>query len=157
MHADDPPEQLEELRGRLGIEQLLDDLPSLIEGTLEGAQRTADIVNGLNRFSAMDPEARVPVNLNEVIERAIHWVRKGAAPSFEMKWQPGPPCIVTGSAGQLQQVLMNLLQNALDAATGSNPAGPVVWIDTEQVGSRLHLLPTNVNCSSGHYRSIGHR
>ena len=52
VHAGDPPEQLEELRGRLRIEQLLDDLPSLIEGTLEGAQRTADIVNGLNRFSA---------------------------------------------------------------------------------------------------------
>ena len=37
VHAGDPPEQLEELRGRLRIEQLLDDLPSLIEGTLEGA------------------------------------------------------------------------------------------------------------------------
>ncbi len=139
VHAGVPLEQLEELRVTLRIEHMMGDLPSLIEGTLEGAQRTADIVNSLKRFSAMDPEARGPINLNDVIKRAIHWVRKGAAPSFEMKWQPGPDCNVTGSAGQLQQVLMNLLQNALDAATGGNPAGPVVWIDTEQVGSRLHL------------------
>ena len=70
-----------------------------------------DIVGGLRRFSAMDPEARAPVDLNEVIERAIHWVRKGTGAGFEMHWQSGPPCGANGSAGQLQQVLMNLLQN----------------------------------------------
>ncbi len=139
VHTGAPLEQLEELRVTLRIEHMMNDLPSLIEGTLEGAQRTADIVHSLKRFSAMDPEARAPINLNEVIKRAIHWVRKGAAPSFEMKWQPGPPCMVKASAGQLQQVLMNLLQNALDAATGRNPAGPVVWIHTEQVGNRVQL------------------
>jgi len=55
-------------------------------------------------------------HLNEVIERAIDWVRKGTGAGFEMHWRRGPPCIVIGSAGQLQQVLMNLLQNAVDAA-----------------------------------------
>jgi two-component system sensor histidine kinase HupT/HoxJ len=58
---------------QLRIDHLLADLPSLMQGTLEGAQRTADIVNGLKRFSAMDPEERAPVDLNAVIERAIHW------------------------------------------------------------------------------------
>ncbi|MDO8777308.1 MAG: ATP-binding protein [Burkholderiaceae bacterium] len=139
VHADEPADQLERLRNKLRIDHLLGDLPSLIEGTLEGAQRTADIVNGLKRFSAMDPEARTPINLNEVIERAIHWVRKGAAPSFEVHWQPGAPCTVTGSAGQLQQVLMNLLQNALDAATGIDRTPPVVWIDTDVGSARLQL------------------
>lgn len=139
VHAGETPEQLEELRSKLRIEHVLGDLPSLIEGTLEGAQRTADIVNGLKRFSAMDPEARTPVKLNEVIERAIHWVRKGAAPSFELKWQPGPPCTVTASAGQLQQVLMNLLQNALGAATGAGQLRPVVWIATDVDSTRVQL------------------
>ncbi|HET7863045.1 MAG TPA: PAS domain-containing protein, partial [Burkholderiaceae bacterium] len=119
VHAGQDVEALQALRATLRIEHVLADLPSLIEGTLEGAQRTADIVGGLKRFSAMDSEARAPVNLNEVAERAMHWVRKGTGPAFEMHWQPGPPCTVTGSAGQLQQVLMNLLQNACDAASGA--------------------------------------
>ncbi len=139
IHGGETPAQLQALRAKLRIEHLLGDLPSLIEGTLEGAQRTADIVNGLKRFSAMDPEARTPVNLNEVVERAIHWVRKGAAPSFEVQWQPGPPCTVTGSAGQLQQVLMNLLQNALDAASGVGRSHSVVWIAIEVDSTRLQL------------------
>lgn len=115
MHAHEPEAVLDEMRRKLRIEHLLADLPSLIEGTLEGAQRTADIVHGLKRFSAMDPEERKPVNLVEVIERAIHWVQKGRSAPVDVHWEAGEPCTVMGSAGQLQQVMMNLLQNGFDA------------------------------------------
>jgi two-component system, NtrC family, sensor histidine kinase HupT/HoxJ len=139
VHAGEGAQQLAELRTKLRIEHLLADLPSLIEGTLEGAQRTADIVNGLKRFSAMDPEERRPVDLNQVVDRAIHWVAKGAPHRFDVSWQAGPPCRVLGSAGQLQQVVMNLMQNAVDAATGTatgtsagtTPGGPVLSITVE--------------------------
>jgi two-component system, NtrC family, sensor histidine kinase HupT/HoxJ len=122
VHAGASDEELEDMRTRLRIPHLLNDLPSLIEGTLEGAQRTADIVNGLKRFSAIDPEGRAPVDLNEVIKRAIHWIRKGSTGDIAMHWTPGEPCVVMGSAGQLQQVVMNLLQNACDAALGERAA-----------------------------------
>lgn len=139
VHEGQGTEALDALRKTLRIDHLLGDLPSLIEGTLEGAQRTADIVGGLKRFSAMDPEARTPVDLNAVIERAIHWVRKGAGPAFEMHWHSGPPCIVTGSAGQLQQVLMNLLQNAADAASGPGALHPQVWLTLERGDGNVQL------------------
>jgi|UniRef100_UPI000D3B1806 two-component system sensor histidine kinase HupT/HoxJ len=129
MHAGASDDVLRALRKTLRIEHLLDDLPSLIEGTLEGAQRTADIVNGLKRFSAMDPEERKPVDLNEVVERALHWVSKGSPRHFVVDWQPGPPCMVAGSTGQLQQVVMNLVHNAVDAASAARPSTPPrLWI-----------------------------
>jgi two-component system sensor histidine kinase HupT/HoxJ len=128
LHAHEPEPVLQALRQKLRIEHLLGDLPSLIEGTLEGAQRTADIVHGLKRFSAMDSEERVPVNLVEVIERAIHWVQKGRPTPVDVRWQAGAPCTVMGSAGQLQQVMMNLLQNAFDAVGGSGVVSPCVWV-----------------------------
>jgi two-component system, NtrC family, sensor histidine kinase HupT/HoxJ len=129
LHAHASEAELSQLRQRLRIEHLMGDLPSLIEGTLEGAQRTADIVHGLKRFSAMDPEERAAVNLVEVIERAIHWVQKGRAASVQVRWTPLQVCTVLASAGQLQQVMMNLLQNAFDAL--STVPDPVVWIDME--------------------------
>jgi two-component system sensor histidine kinase HupT/HoxJ len=88
-----------------------------MEGTIEGAQRTADIVNGLKRFSAASQGEVAAVELNRVIERAIHWMQKGTAQDFEIHWTRGPDCYVSGNAGQLLQVMMNLIQNASDAAS----------------------------------------
>lgn len=141
VHTDEDGARVEALRKKLRIEHMLDDLPSLIDGTLEGAQRTADIVNDLKSFSAMDPEVCLPVNLGEVVERATHWIRKGSPLQFEVHWDPTASVTVTGSAAQLQQVLMNLLQNALDAVSGAGNTAPVVWIalepETQQVRLRL--------------------
>lgn len=128
VHADEPAAERAALRAKLRIDHLLADLPSLMEGTLEGAQRTADIVNGLKRFSAVDREERSLVDMNGVIERAVHWVKKGTAPAFEVHWQPGADAPVMGSAGQLLQVLMNLVQNAYDAASQRPGALPALWI-----------------------------
>ncbi|HMX12359.1 MAG TPA: histidine kinase dimerization/phospho-acceptor domain-containing protein [Burkholderiaceae bacterium] len=132
IHAGAAPEALADMRRRLRIDHLLADLPSLMEGTLEGAQRTADIVNGLKRFSAKDRGELAPVDLNGVIERAVHWVQKGTAPTFVVHWRSGSPCHVLASAGQLLQVLMNLIQNAFDAASALRRADgspPTLWIE----------------------------
>ena len=120
VHAQQPEAALAQVRAKLRIEHLLADLPSLIAGTLEGAQRTADIVNGLKRFSAIDPDERRSVDLNDVVERAILWITKGSAQALTVDWRRGDSCCVLGSAGQLQQVVMNLLQNALDATLPEN-------------------------------------
>ncbi|WP_430432319.1 sensor histidine kinase [Methyloversatilis sp.] len=138
VHAGASDEELGELRTRLRIEHLLKDLPSLIEGTMEGAQRTADIVNGLKRFSAVDPEGRTAVDLNTVIERAIHWIRKGTTAAVNMHWEAGAPCVVMGSAGQLQQVVMNLLQNACDAA-GADGRVAELAIDCSTTDDRVRM------------------
>jgi two-component system sensor histidine kinase HupT/HoxJ len=144
LHAHQPESMLEPLRQKLRIEHLLADLPSLIEGTLEGAQRTANIVHGLKRFSAMDPEERAPVALTDVIDRAIHWVRKGRADPVQVQWQPGPPCTVMGSEGQLQQVMMNLLLNAFDAL--AQVSVPVVQVTLAIDGSMVRVTVRDNGC-----------
>jgi two-component system sensor histidine kinase HupT/HoxJ len=138
VHARQPEAELRAMRQKLRIEHLLADLPSLIEGTLEGAQRTADIVHGLKRFSAMDSEERKPVDLSAVIERAIHWVQKGRTLPVDVDWQAGEPHTVMGSAGQLQQVMMNLLQNGFDAV-GLNEA-PRIWLSMDEVGGMARVV-----------------
>ncbi|MBP6541258.1 MAG: PAS domain-containing protein [Piscinibacter sp.] len=156
IHADAPADEQVKLRAKLRIDHLLADLPSLMEGTLEGAQRTADIVQGLKRFSAMDRGERIEVDLNGVIERAIHWVRKGTAPSFEVHWEPGPPCTVMGNAGQLLQVVMNLVQNAYDAAATRANAAPAMWITLQCAGdtARLHLRDNGPGIAPEHLSRI---
>ncbi|GAA6142669.1 ATP-binding protein [Hydrogenophaga sp. 5NK40-0174] len=123
-----PDQEIAHLKGKLRIDHLMADLPSLIDGTLEGAQRTADIVHGLKRFSAMDAEEHDAVALASVVERSIHWVQKGRTHGVQVHWEPDQACTTRGNAGQLQQVMMNLLQNAFDAVTANNEKNRHVWV-----------------------------
>jgi two-component system sensor histidine kinase HupT/HoxJ len=90
-------------------------MPHLIDGMIEGAERTRDIVDALKRFSAVDKTTPEQVNLNEVVERSVRWVVQSAAANLavEVDLPAGLRC--SGSSGQLQQVVMNLVQNACDA------------------------------------------
>ena len=126
----------------LRINALIKDLPSLMEGTIEGAQRTTDIVNGLKRFSTSSQGDMTQVELNSVIERAIHWIQKGSSPNFEIHWKHGPDCFVRGNSGQLLQVMMNLIQNASDAACGeARPEGdkPQLTITLNLTGEQVQV------------------
>ncbi len=114
--------QLEELRHRLRIDFMLDDLDPLLDGTIEGAERTRTIVDGLKRFSAVDRDDDAPFDLVEVVERAVNWVSKAARAEIAIDLALPETLPARGSAIQLQQVVTNLVQNAIDAmGEGSAP------------------------------------
>lgn len=114
VQAVDNPE-LKALRGELRIDRVLADMPLLIDGMIEGAERTRDIVDALKRFSAVDKMTPEQVSLNEVVERSVRWVVQSASARFAVSVDLPPRLICSGSSGQLQQVVMNLVQNACDA------------------------------------------
>jgi two-component system, NtrC family, sensor histidine kinase HupT/HoxJ len=118
LHAGQSTEELAALRQSLRIDRVLEDLPSLIDGTVEGAERTRDIVDSLKRFSATERDQNQPYNLTEVIERAVHWVTKTVADRFQVETDLPEGINVVGAPGQMQQVAMNLVQNAMDATAG---------------------------------------
>ncbi|NTV95672.1 MAG: PAS domain-containing protein [Thiobacillus sp.] len=137
LHADGATAELAALRKELRIDRILDDLPSLIEGTVEGAERTRDIVDSLKRFSAVDRDASQAFNLTHVIERAVHWVSKAADEKFQVDLDLPEGINVIGSPGQLQQVVMNLVQNACDATAGQ--ADPRLVIRARQAGRDVEV------------------
>jgi two-component system, NtrC family, sensor histidine kinase HupT/HoxJ len=122
VHATDAADNaaLKVMRGELRIDRILADMPHLIDGMIEGAERTRDIVDALKRFSAVDKMQPERVSLNEVIERSVRWVVQSAAAKFAVAVDLPPEMHCSGSSGQLQQVVMNLIQNACDA-TASQP------------------------------------
>ena len=122
VHAGEQPEVLSELRQRLRIDRILGDLDPLIEGTIEGAERTRDIVDGLKRFSALDREESSRFDLVAVIARSVNWVCKAAPERFAVDVRLPAELPVIGSSGQMQQVVMNLVQNASDATAGQDAA-----------------------------------
>ena len=84
VHRGGSPEELAVLRTDLRIDRIIGDLQPLIEGTVEGAERTRDIVDGLKRFSAVDRDEQKYFDLVVVVERAVHWVGKAISGGFRV-------------------------------------------------------------------------
>ncbi len=129
VHAQGQQPQKDPLYQELRIERLLQDLPSLIEGMVEGAERTRDIVDSLKRFSAASRNEMLPLELGSVLQRAVHWVTKTVSQQLKVTVVLPAELRVKGSQGQLQQVFMNLIQNAQDATAGC--AQPSLHITAE--------------------------
>ena len=134
LHGGAPAEQCEQLRAELRIDRIVADLDPLIEGTVEGAERTRDIVDSLKRFSAIDREENVDFDLGDVVQRAVHWVQKAGSARFAVTLDLAPGLRVMGSPGQMQQVMMNLVQNAQDAT--AQQAEPRLRVSAERRGNR---------------------
>jgi two-component system sensor histidine kinase HupT/HoxJ len=121
MHAGTPEKRLAVLRGELKIDHVRADLNSLLAGTVEGAERTRQIVDGLKRFAAPDRDADAEVELGDALRRAAHWVERGTGTKMRVEFDVPDSLRAWGSSSQLQQVAVNIVQNAVDA-TASVPA-----------------------------------
>jgi two-component system sensor histidine kinase HupT/HoxJ len=116
-HCQRSPE-VDRLRQELRIDRIMADLEPLLDGMTEGGERTRDIVDGLKRFSAIDRSVDEPFNLADVVARAVRWVTRAGPSGFQVRVDLPAELPVTGSSGQMQQVLMNLVLNARDATCG---------------------------------------
>jgi two-component system sensor histidine kinase HupT/HoxJ len=128
------------MRQELRIDRILADMPHLIDGMIEGAERTRDIVDALKRFSAVDKATPEQVNLNEVVERSVRWVVQSASAKFAVRIDLPPDLRCCGSSGQLQQVVMNLVQNACDATARQAEPRLTVCGGIEQGRAVLHFI-----------------
>ena len=131
---------LQAMREELRIDRILADMPHLIDGMIEGAERTRDIVDALKRFSAVDKATPEQVNLNEVVERSVRWVVQSASAKFAVRIDLPPDLRCCGSSGQLQQVVMNLVQNACDATARQAEPRLTVCGGIEQGRAVLHFI-----------------
>jgi len=117
------------LRHDLRIDALLADLPAVLDAIMEGAERTRDIVESLRRYASGQSETRERVDLVGLIQTAVRWVAKGQAPDADIRFALPDILEIDAHSGGIQQLVMNFVQNALDAQA----ANPVPRLDIELV------------------------
>ena len=125
-------DELKALREALRIPRVLQDMEPLIEGTLEGAERVSDIVQELKRFSGGQQEQDSEFNLPQTVRKAVDWVVKTSGVKMQLNYQLPDTWPYWGCKGRVHQIVVNLVQNALDAMSGlESPRLEVAMVQTD--------------------------
>ncbi len=126
-----PRDELVALRRQLKLDRELKNLRAAIDGAREGAERVRDIVADLRRLSVAGTATRERYDLVEAARVAARWVIRGSKAQVEMRFEGLSELTVHGNPGHIQQIVMNLLQNAIDALRGQENAEIVLWAGIE--------------------------
>ena len=112
---------LRQARDPGALEAIGDDAEEMLGVIQRGATRTKSIVQALHNYSRGDDEQPREVNLARSVEDTLDLLRHRLK-DIRIEKQVDPALRVVGFAGQIDQVLMNLVTNAAQAI-GARPGG----------------------------------
>jgi predicted ATPase/signal transduction histidine kinase len=121
----DPGVEIEAEIEDMDLEYLREDLPKLIGSMKEGVDRIRNISTSLRTFSRADSDRPVSFNIHDGIDSTVlilkHRLKASEfRPAIEIVKEYGNLPLVKCFPGQLNQVFMNILANAIDALEESN-------------------------------------
>lgn len=124
-HYPEPGSEIQEAEADTDLEFVQEDLPKLLGSIKLGAERIRQIILSLRSFSRIDEAEFKAVNIHEGIDSTLlilqHLLKEKAdRPAIVVVKEYGDLPLIECYAGQLNQVLMNILTNAIDALDEAN-------------------------------------
>ena len=114
--SEDVLESVKELKEEHEYDEIVDELDDLINDINYGVSRTIEIVKGLRVFSRLDEEEAKNANVNENIDATLTLLRNKTKGKIEItKHYDESMNDIECYPGQLNQVFMNILNNAVQA------------------------------------------
>jgi signal transduction histidine kinase len=119
-----PTTEIAEYQKTIDLEFVTQDFPKLLNSMKESAERICEIVMSLRYFSNVDEVECRPANIHEGINNTLtileHRLKeKPGRPKIQIYKEYGRLPLVECYLGQVNQVFMNLLCNAIDALENS--------------------------------------
>ena len=120
-----PGLEIEQDADEIDLKSILRRLPKMLSGMAVSTERILDISNSLRTFSRGDKDAKVLADIHEGIDSTLMILQyrlKGNSkrPAIQIIKDYGNIPLVKCYLGQLNQVFMNILANAIDTFEESN-------------------------------------
>jgi signal transduction histidine kinase len=110
-----PTPVIQEQTEAIDFDFLVEDLPKTLSSMKIGAERIGQLVLSLRNFSRLDEAEIKLVNLHEGIENTLFILNHQLKQGIQVVKQYGDLPLVECYPAQLNQVFINILQNAIDA------------------------------------------
>ncbi|MHC5739373.1 hybrid sensor histidine kinase/response regulator [Nostoc sp.] len=148
-----PPDEIQTAIQKNDLNFLLDDLSKIIQSMQVGTDRVTEIVSYLNNFSRHREAGKKLANLHEGLESTLlilghRFKRNAHHPAIQLVKDYGDLPLVECFPGEINQVFMNLICNAIDAIEETNKNKDidtiyqntgVIKIKTEAIGEQVVL------------------
>ncbi|MBR8835477.1 MAG: AAA family ATPase [Stigonema ocellatum SAG 48.90 = DSM 106950] len=136
-----PTPEIQAEAKNIDLEFLISDIPKVLDSMQMGANRISQIVLSLRNFSRLDEADMKPVDIHEGIDSTLLLLHNRLQLDhgvIDLIKDYGSLPLVKCRAGQLNQVFMNLLVNAIESLkeaskqhTGGNVSfSPSIWVRT---------------------------
>ena len=149
-HYPQPEVEIENFAAKIDLEFITNDLYKLLSSMNMGTNRIREIVLGLRNFSRHDEAGKKLVNIHEGIENTLlilhhRWKDNGIRSDICIVKEYGDLPLIDCYPGQLNQVFMNILTNAIDALEESMARiktnyKPQIIIHTEILESKFVVI-----------------
>ncbi len=115
-----PASVLEEHAEAIHLDFLLEDLPEILTSMEVGCDRIRNISTSLRAFARADKDYKVPYDIHEGLDNTLLILKyrlraNESRPAIEVMTDYGQLPLIPCFPGQLKQVLMNIIANAIDA------------------------------------------
>lgn len=141
-HYPQPPQAIQDLLDAVEIDFITEDLNKILKSMQSGTDRIRQIVLSLRNFSRLDEAEIKAVDIHEGIDSTLvilqHRLKtKSDRPAINIDKKYGKLPLVECYAGQLNQVFMNIITNAIDALEEViNPHTSDISIFTELISPK---------------------
>nr|WP_306557564.1 ATP-binding protein [Nostoc sp. 'Peltigera malacea cyanobiont' DB3992] len=143
-----PAAEIQRFAEDIDLEFLQEDLPKMLSSMRVGTDRIRQIVLSLRNFSRIDEAEFKRVDIHEGIDSTLmilqHRLKaKPEQPEIEVIKDYGTVPLVECYAGQLNQVFMNILVNAIDALEENN--SKLTYQEIKENPSQIKIRTSVVN------------
>ena len=141
-----PSSAIQEAKIEIDLDFLTADLEKILLSMQTGSERICTMLLALSIFSRLNESEIKPVNIHKGIDSTLLLLKhqfktNGKRPEIKVIKNYGELPVVTCYASQINQVWLNLLNNAIDALESAlekklpSASEPTIWITTELIES----------------------